>query len=288
MKLHLLPLLTAAAACLPAALAQQTYTYISIDYPNAPSNTYLTGINSQGDVVGSYSGDSKKGLPLGIGFVRSADGTFYTLEDASNPQQYFASGISDSGVIVGAYPTRKGQTGFIDVRGSFQNFTLPSGVTYLTGISTNNAIVGYSNNAGFERDVSGELVFLPYLNGFAVAPYGINSLGTMVGVNNSSVIGLRADGFILPSGGTYQTVDYPGAIYTALSGINDAGVAVGYSFTSAGLYSSFLYSQGQFTTIAYPGSNQTMAGGINASGVIVGTYYNADNSRHGFIATPVN
>jgi probable HAF family extracellular repeat protein len=99
--------------------------------------------------------------------------------------------------------------------------------------------------------------------------YGINAAGDIVGTytdNNS-----HDHGFLL-SGGSYTTINYPGAKDTALFGINDMGQIVGS--TGVRPVVSFLYDLASqtFTTIKYPQSSETFVAGINNAGTAVGYY----------------
>jgi probable HAF family extracellular repeat protein len=284
MQLNVLWLVVAAAGLLPAAMAQQTYTFTSIDYPNAPS-TNVNGINSKGDVVGYYEYIDKKGSTFDLGFVRGANGTFKTFE-VPGATETDAAGISNSLVIVGSsYPSQNASSGFIYVGGTFYPCDPTGKSCVLTGISMNNLIVGSTNTNAFEIKGPGQVESLPELNGKVVNPSGINSSGTIVGFADTGVEGVTY-GFILDPSGTYQIVQYPEAIEVSLNGINDAGTIVGYA-EGTSYIQAFVYSQGQFTDISYPGSSLTLPFGINDSGVISGTYYDG-NTYHGFIATPVS
>src|SRR6266567_752329 len=71
---------------------------------------------------------------------------------------------------------------------------------------------------------------------------------------------------------SFTDVDYPGAVWTVPTGINDSGQIVGQYLASSGVRHGFLLSGGTYTTIDCPdpytdGSN---AVGINNSGQIVG------------------
>lgn len=72
----------------------------------------------------------------------------------------------------------------------------------------------------------------------------------------------------LYGGGTYSTIDYPGAMYTSLYGINDFGQIVGQAENSIG----FLYDvpTQTFTSIACPHAFYTIPFAINNSGTIAG------------------
>lgn len=72
---------------------------------------------------------------------------------------------------------------------------------------------------------------------------------------------------------TFTTVDFPGAAYSNVTGINSFGDMVGnYSPIYSGIDGhGFLNSNGLFTSIDYPGAFTTGAGGINDSGLVVGS-----------------
>jgi probable HAF family extracellular repeat protein len=72
---------------------------------------------------------------------------------------------------------------------------------------------------------------------------------------------------------TFTTVDFPGAAFSNVTGINSFGDMVGnYSAIYTGIDGhGFLYRNGLFTSIDYPGAFTTGAGGINDSELIVGT-----------------
>jgi hypothetical protein len=92
----------------------------------------------------------------------------------------------------------------------------------------------------------------------------------------------------LYSGGSYTTLDVPGAAQTILNGINDAGQIVG-SFSMVGYPypHAFVMSGGSHTTLDVPGAISTTAYGINDAGQIVGSYVDGGGTRHGFLATIV-
>jgi hypothetical protein len=76
----------------------------------------------------------------------------------------------------------------------------------------------------------------------------------------------------LYSGGTFITIGVPGATFTSVSGINDAGQIVGSYETGEGEPKGFVDNGGVFTTISAPGATILSANGINDAGQIVGTY----------------
>jgi probable HAF family extracellular repeat protein len=153
-----------------------------------------------------------------------------------------ASGINDSGQIVGSFDDAAGIThGFLYSRGSFTEIDDPS-------------------------------ASCPFVRPCGTSPSGINSSGEIVGgfEQAQGPYGQSGHGFLF-SDGSYTTIDFPGAGEgTTASGINDRGQLVGdFSITpfDAGC---FLDAGGSFTRIDFPGAEFTEDCGINNSGEIVG------------------
>ena len=274
---------------IPALLLQsayaQTYSYASFDYPNASPSTFFTGINSRGDVAGYAFIAQKGGHQSTQAFVRLANGTFENLPGttySSLPEPY---GIGDSGTVVGFYDA----DAVIYTGHTFELFTLGARQTELTGISTNGLMVGnqFGTSVSYAFQLSaGKVQPLPMLYGQPVQANGINSSGTIAGTAPTET-GSSVTGFVLAAGGSYQTVAYPGAMYTYFTAINNAGVTAGY-WVNGSAAQSFVYSNGDFTEVQFPGSKTTQAFGLNESGAVSGTYTDSGGTQHGFIATPVN
>ena len=85
-------------------------------------------------------------------------------------------------------------------------------------------------------------------------------------------------------GGNYSfmNIDYPGADFTSVGGINDSAAVVGYYFGGDGVVHGFLYNGTAYSDLDYPGSSATGAAGINNSGVITG-YHDDAGGTHGFL-----
>jgi probable HAF family extracellular repeat protein len=71
---------------------------------------------------------------------------------------------------------------------------------------------------------------------------------------------------------SYTVIDYPNALTTGATGINDIGQIVGDYQDDNDNYHGFLLSGGTYTTIDYPGALQTNLFSINNSGTILGRY----------------
>jgi len=121
----------------------------------------------------------------------------------------------------------------------------------------------------------------PGATGFGTNAFGINDSGQIVGsffaAGNSTTHGF------LDTGGSFTTIDVPGATRTTAYGINNSGQIVGWFRDALGDH-VFLDTGGSFTTINAPGAINTYAYGINDSGQIVGSFVDALGS-HGFVDT---
>ena len=89
---------------------------------------------------------------------------------------------------------------------------------------------------------------------------------------------------------TYKQVDYPGAIFTEISGgPNLEGTSVGLWEDSGGVFHGFsVTAKGVFTSFDPPGSTFTQPNFINLQGVIVGAYLDSSFVSHGFILNGKN
>jgi uncharacterized protein (TIGR03437 family) len=83
-------------------------------------------------------------------------------------------------------------------------------------------------------------------------------------------------------GGTYTTIDFPGATSTLAWSINKGGDIAG-SYTLAGVTHAFRLTGGRFTTIDYPAATSTDARGINDRGDMSGIARDAAGVFHGFL-----
>ncbi len=87
----------------------------------------------------------------------------------------------------------------------------------------------------------------------------------------SLALGIIAKG--RAKGPTFTTIDFPGAVVSLGTDINDSGQITGeYTFTDLRHRQGFLLSNGVFTSITFPGAGFTRAVGINRFGDIVGDF----------------
>lgn len=111
----------------------------------------------------------------------------------------------------------------------------------------------------------------------------MNASGQFVGVYTDN--SFNTHGFF-DTGGSFNTINFPGGTGTDAFGINGSGRIVGLYFDSTGAFHGFLENAGSFIAIDYPGARFTQANGINNSNDIVGTYSDALGNEHGFLAVP--
>ena len=274
-----LPLLLLTCASVIAAQPNPNtvnVTFTTIDVPGAVY-TGIFGINTAGDMVGSYGQDTSQDAH---GFLYSG-GTF-TYFDYPSQSVTVPTGINDSNLIVG-YAGKNPVVGFLYDGLSFQ--TLVDGSNTATaslGINNAGEVVGGAGTIyttkGFDLR-SGKFKTLN-VPGHHTYNYGngINNFGTIVGWTES-------DGFIC-RGNNCKIMDYPGAVQTEALGINDGGVVVGW-YTSTGGTWGFASKNGKYISFGFPGAAFTGAEGINNSGQIVGAYTFDYQAWHGFVTNPI-
>jgi probable HAF family extracellular repeat protein len=266
-----------------------SYVFTTIDDPNGVTGTTAYGINTRGDVVGSFS-DVNFGSH---GFLLRG-GQYITLKDPPNsfPGLTYATDINDRGEIVGHFAYHGGDAGFLLSRdGHYTTLIDPNavGFTFANGINDRGQIVGLYDLANFTQHgfllSDGQYTTIDYPNSQDTVPGGINNRGQIAGeyldANNNQ------HGFLRSRDGQYTTLDDPNGVYgTWATGINDRGQITGwYSDANLNIH-GFLLSDGHYTTLDDPnGVNTTFAFGINDLGEIVGQYSDATGT-HGFLATP--
>jgi hypothetical protein len=217
--------------------------------------TFGEAINPAGIIAGEYL-DANNAFH---GFVRAPDGAITTFDDpkagtSANQGTHVSTstGISPKGAIVGWYIDSKEVThGYLrSPGGSFTRIDGPGAVyTNLADIAPNGTIVGWfqdTNNVnhGLWRSPGGKITQFDDPSAGTGADqgtlgYGINPAGTIVGIyiDASNV----SHGFEL-SGGTFTTIDVPGASGTLPSTINPAGEIVGWYVDKNNAAHGFLWT----------------------------------------------
>jgi probable HAF family extracellular repeat protein len=169
----------------------------------------------------------------------------YQQLDYPGQQNTLAYGINDSGTIAGYYwdpvLTSGGDRGFTYSNGNFQTYQVA--------------------------------------NFYSTDLYGINNAGDLAGSYNNQNFSV-VQGFVIPAGGSMQSVGPPGATQWENYGINNVGNVVGSSFTgnTAGGYVS---TNSGFVAIDCSNAS-AFPHGINDSGAIVGFCKDSNGIYTGF------
>ena len=198
-----------------------------------------------------------------------------TMLDVPGAAATVASGINDSGIIVGNYYSENGdEHSFLYNGSTFKTIDFPGADwTEAAGINQAGDVVGYYGYVadklmhGFLRTSAGLFSSIDLQGRFNTMPEGINSSGTIVGcMHNPGTM----HGWVMQNGALVsRSPAY--AMYTA---INDAGTIVGWgSFhKTPGSIRSFALSGAGQVDISFPGANNTQAYGVNTFGDVVGWY----------------
>jgi probable HAF family extracellular repeat protein len=218
-------------------------SFTTIDVQGA-SSTHGGKINTRGQIVGRFTDSAGT-----HGFVLSG-GNFTTIDVPGATASFgtFASGVNDADQIVGDFFVATGQQhGFLDIGGTFTTIDVPGVLHSPAALDINNAsrIVGYYDmKIGF-LDAGGSFTTIDVPGSQSTYPFGINNNVPVqiVGWFGDTGLGQEctdrnrkpAHGF-LDSGGSFTTIDVPGATQTCAYGINDLGQIVGSFTDSAGTH----------------------------------------------------
>ena len=300
-------------------------TFTTIEPPDGDGTiTFLFDINDRGEIVGAYNS-----TPSGhrYGFLRSNDGEFTRINFPESFRTH-ADGINPGGDIVGWYARVPGEFhGYLRKKnGEFIQIDFPGAkATKAIGIDPRGDIVGIycldisrqcakgnKNDHGFLLS-EGEFTTIDFPGALETEAYKINPRGQILGsyvdpegrshlfllsereFTTSNIPGAFETVSLppIPPQLWFTTIDFPGAVETAIdganAGLNARGDIVGDYCAVPPLpckpqnVHGLLLSEGEFTTIDVPGALGTSAYGINARGDIVG-FFNVDaNHIIGFL-----
>ena len=288
------------------------------------SCSYGLGINDLGQITGEADTDNYDtyGNQIMHAFFYSARTDMEDLGTLlGDSKSSSASGINDSGQVVGQY-----DTGTYDINGlyEFHAFLYTPGIgmqdlgnllgdnksSSANGINGSGQVVGGYYIGTY--DPTENLIVHAYRYG---ARTGMKDLGTLIGGSENSV-GVCINDFGQFTGdadtGTYDPTGMPmahaflnsartgvkdlgtlGGLWSYGLGINNSGQVVGYSSIApvSGSFHAFLYSNGNMidlNTLIDPSSGWTLQSGqgINDLGQITG-YGVINGQTHAFLMTPV-
>jgi probable HAF family extracellular repeat protein len=241
--------------------------FTNIDVAGA-TRTRARGINDAGAVVGISNSPSVSGAQA---YVQSSGGsTAFSFPGADATQ---GIGINNAGSIVGGYVVGGVSHAFQDIGGTASEISVPGSTSTLaTGINNSGVVVGYyQNSSGNDQGFlyhNNTVTTLSVPGAAVTEPLGINNAGEIVGDYIPT-----AGGNELPFakiGNLYVLLNVPQSIFanptvTDATGVNDAGVIVGYT----GLSSGTTLSGFRATPIAGAPLDIALAGGDASAPVVL-------------------
>jgi uncharacterized membrane protein len=273
-----------------AALAPDDFEYTVIRHPNAPTRTWVRGMNTRGDIVGDIivGGPSIAAGGVSIGFLL-LDGTFHAVA-FDGAVHTFVNGINDRGDIVGVYNAGSGPRAFILSGGAYSTLPAPAGyATRAYDIASNGVIAGsYNTGTGNWRPAIWERgVFTPLdgilaeLGADMAEGFGINARGQVVGHFTVAgdifpgTLNQKMYGFVYDRGRISATLNFPGSGWMSCAfAISAQGEAVGHYVdiaTEAVAVSGYMWRNGEYVArLGVPGAVGTYPESITPNGAIAG------------------
>ena len=271
------------------------YTYQPLWVEGAVS-TSATGINEQGQVVGSYQ--LERGPDLLIRPFTWQAGA-YTTYPAGEPAAWSFDDVNDAGRLVSNLGHRDFTTeAWFGNAARHTLLAVPGAVgTQAYALNDRDVVVGayehdpdplgiLTTSAFAWNARTGYRVFdAPGAAGLTVA-WGVNRAGAVVGVYADA--DAIYHGFVRAPDGRLRTVDFPGSPYTQLMGINTRGDVVGfYQDPTDLILKGFVLRGDRFERVGPADAvNGSYPYRITDDGRIVGWYLDANWRSIGFVATP--
>jgi len=316
------------SACLSGALAPAHATEYSLTdlglLGSGWSNTYATGINASGQVVGYAFNDGTNGTSFSDqyqAFVTGADGHGMAAIPTLGGSWNKATGINDNGWVVGTSATTTSTPGG-DTRGfamegagaAPRSLGTLAGPSTANGISADGRIVGaYTSPASTQRayltDANGGAMHdIGTLGGSSSTAYGVNQAGQVVGSaeyrSYTSVDTPRERAFMTGRAGDVMMPIAVAGYDMTDRDTNSVAYAINEEGTVVGRSSAFVGDAGRafiagrdgigrvlnlhdMGTFEMPGPWQltSQALGLNRLGQVVGSYYFTSNMMsHAFIS----
>lgn len=203
--------------------------------------TTATEINAAGYVSGTFSNADHSGGS----FLRAPDGTI-TIVSASADKATSVYGLNDGNAMVGQLGFGSFPQGFILSGGNVTTLDAGTSITAINGSGTvAGLLLGEARSQGFTRGTDGHVKpFGPKFEDMDVA--AIDAAGHVAGSyfdrhsKSHGFLYSQADGFVKlddPAAGRKQP--FAG---TRVTGINDSGVAVGYSLSNKYRNTAFIWT----------------------------------------------
>ena len=252
--------------------------------PIGPAGSMPTGINSSGQVVGSFTaGDATHAfLYSGARFIDLGTlGGTYSV----------ARGINDAGVVVGASDNAAGLThAFVYANGTMTDIgTLGGSNSSAAAINNRGQVAGVADGAGgsyaFLYSPGAGMLSLGTLpDGVYSRAEGINDAGVVVGGSLAGTTPLpRFHAFVYASGTMTDLGSLTGA-FSVAQAINDRDAVVGWSNAGPNIDHAFLYAAGVMTDLGtLTGQGSSGAYDINNAGQVVGWSEVADKETRAIL-----
>ncbi len=269
------------------------YQFASIDYPGANLGTWAYGINNLGQIVGYalgcctyFSTASVNSTPNLIGLPTPYGFVYQQGAFTNTPIPVPPSSINDFGTIVGTRGAKSSSKGWVDSGGIYTDVAVENAAaTILSGIDDSGLMVGSWNEPMTDPPVSHGFFGFSASGPFYNLDYPGALTSALRGVNNlGAVVGV----YTREAGGPSYGYFYLGGVFGStgpgveINCINDAFAFAG-SFSIAGVNHGFVSANGQTIVVDFPGARSTVVSGINNAGTLVGTYTDVGGTPHGFV-----
>src|SRR5262245_10784311 len=210
-----------------------------------------------------------------VGFVRTADGEYRTIEFPGAATTTYVFGINNQGMVVGAYDDATGRShGFVRGRsGHYRTIDFPGAyATVATRINDRGQIVGdyYSTKKRFNQGLKRGFLLdhrrftrINVPGSDSTEAVGLDDHGRVVG-ETGTLEPLAGSGFLW-NDGRIKRIDVPGAAFTGAEEINERDQIAGTYGKSktSDKTRGYLLDKGRFKTFAVPGGRLTQVFGLN-------------------------
>lgn len=280
--LHVSRLLLMCAVGATAANALQvTFHFTSVSVPGAVQ-TYPSGINNAGVVVGTYqdSANATHGFILQGQKVMTLD-----VPNGTNTSVGHVNRTSSTVEVVGSYKNSAGRyLGFLYKNGRYVDIPGPKGCTSSSaqGINSYGMVVGsYTDSSNVTHG------YLLTNRGYTALNVSMAQIVVATGINDQGQIVLWAVNGLFGTGTSYlydiktkqyTTIDVPEASQGSYAqDIDNAGDVTYQWVDSSSVSHGALLHAGNYYTFDYPNSVWDYGSGINDHNVIVGSYETVSN-----------
>jgi probable HAF family extracellular repeat protein len=264
----------------PCEQRQAAGSFVEVAVPGA-DETYITGINSRGTIVGAYSAEGAT-----HGFILER-GVFADVQIAGSSPTV-PNDINSNGAVVGTYFDGSGYHGFILKGGQVTTLDPPGALaTSANGINDAGVVVGTFLTPGGEDGIEhgfiyddGTYTIVDYPGAGSTGLHDINNAGTVLGgaFVDHVVVFLYDAGTVNP-----LTPCVPG---TGLQEITNSGRLLGSIPIGVNATAGVVVTGRELILVEAPGALWTVLNAGNANGTVTGRYQDANLVQHAFVFVP--